>query len=203
MSAVENPLHYGGADNPYEAIKVIEAWALGFCLGNVVKYIARADHKGNRVQDLQKAAWYLNREIEQEKALEAFLATRQEVLDIENAENKKKWEEHQAEVIAFLDTKLASIDSGVDPTVCDCFECKCKAGAHTDVYDENGPDFLDHYDGWHQESGEIPEDNHAFDIPVSITYEKGAPNVTLSLPAGISVEEITRKLQEVFGGNRS
>ena len=40
MSAVEHPAHYGGADNPYEAIKVIEAWGLGFCLGNTIKYHA-------------------------------------------------------------------------------------------------------------------------------------------------------------------
>ena len=38
--AVDHPPHYGGADNPYEAIKVIEAWSLGFCLGNTVKYIS-------------------------------------------------------------------------------------------------------------------------------------------------------------------
>lgn len=63
-SAVDHPSHYGGADNPYEAIKVIEAWALGFDLGNVVKYIARSDKKGNRAEDLKKAAWYLQREIE-------------------------------------------------------------------------------------------------------------------------------------------
>lgn len=43
--AVNSPAHYGGADNPYEAIKVIEAWDLGFCLGNTVKYIARAGKK--------------------------------------------------------------------------------------------------------------------------------------------------------------
>lgn len=61
---INHPPHYGGADNPYEAIKVIEAWNLGFCLGNVVKYIARADHKRQRLTDLRKAAWYLNREIE-------------------------------------------------------------------------------------------------------------------------------------------
>ncbi len=34
---VNNPEHYGGATNPYEAIKVIDAWDLGFCLGNTVK----------------------------------------------------------------------------------------------------------------------------------------------------------------------
>ncbi len=60
---VNHPLHYGGADNPYEAIKVIEAWNLGFNLGNTVKYISRAEHKGVPLQDLKKAAWYLAREI--------------------------------------------------------------------------------------------------------------------------------------------
>lgn len=60
--AVNHPAHYGG-DTPYESIKVIEAWGLGFNLGNAVKYISRADKKGNRGQDLQKALWYLIREI--------------------------------------------------------------------------------------------------------------------------------------------
>ncbi len=63
MSSVDHPAHYGGADNPYEAIKVIEAWGLGFCLGNTVKYIARAGKKGDLVEDLKKASWYLDREI--------------------------------------------------------------------------------------------------------------------------------------------
>ena len=64
--SVNHPIHYGGADNPYEAIKVIEAWDLGFCLGNTIKYIARAGKKSTStsLEDLQKAAWYLNREIE-------------------------------------------------------------------------------------------------------------------------------------------
>ncbi|TIU02360.1 MAG: DUF3310 domain-containing protein [Mesorhizobium sp.] len=61
--AVNHPAHYGGADNPYEAIKVIEAWGLGFCLGNTVKYISRAGKKDDVLQDLKKAAWYLAREI--------------------------------------------------------------------------------------------------------------------------------------------
>lgn len=45
FSAVDHPPHYGGADSPYEVIKVILAWGLGFCLGNVVKYVARAGKK--------------------------------------------------------------------------------------------------------------------------------------------------------------
>jgi len=64
--SVNHPAHYGGADNPYEAIKVIEAWGLGFNLGNTVKYVSRSGKKGvdKTVEDLRKAAWYLNREIE-------------------------------------------------------------------------------------------------------------------------------------------
>ena len=64
---VNHPNHYGGKDNPYEAIKVIEAWDLDFCLGNVIKYVSRAGKKENNssIQDLQKAAWYLNRRIEE------------------------------------------------------------------------------------------------------------------------------------------
>lgn len=68
MSKVNHPAHYGGADNPYEAIKVIEAWGLdkSFCLGNAVKYIARAGKKADcdLIEDLEKAAWYIAREIE-------------------------------------------------------------------------------------------------------------------------------------------
>ena len=62
---VNGPAHYGGADNIYEAIKVIEAWNLGFCLGNVVKYISQAGKKreSNLLEDLKKARWYLDREI--------------------------------------------------------------------------------------------------------------------------------------------
>jgi len=63
---VKNPDHYGGADNIYEAIKVIEAWDLDFHLGNTVKYISRAGKKypDKELEDLLKAEWYLNRRIE-------------------------------------------------------------------------------------------------------------------------------------------
>lgn len=63
---VNHPNHYGGKDNQYEAIKVIEAWDLGFNLGNTVKYISRAGKKDKdkHIQDLEKALFYLKREIE-------------------------------------------------------------------------------------------------------------------------------------------
>ena len=59
---VHHPLHYGG-DTTYEVIKVIDAWGLGFSLGNAVKYIARAKHKGTETEDLRKAVWYIQHEI--------------------------------------------------------------------------------------------------------------------------------------------
>ena len=57
-----NPAHYktGGI----ETIDFIEAKRLNYNLGNVVKYVSRADHKNNRFEDLKKAAWYLQREID-------------------------------------------------------------------------------------------------------------------------------------------
>lgn len=60
---INHPQHYGG-DTVYEAIKVIEAWGLNFNTGNAVKYLCRAGKKSNALEDLKKAAWYLNREIE-------------------------------------------------------------------------------------------------------------------------------------------
>lgn len=67
--AVNHPDHYGGGDNPYEVIKVIEAWGLGFNLENTVKYIGRAGKKDNLVQDLEKARFYLDREIMNQKQI--------------------------------------------------------------------------------------------------------------------------------------
>ena len=47
-----------------EAIDVIEAFELGFNLGNVLKYVLRSGRKGDALEDLEKAAWYLDREID-------------------------------------------------------------------------------------------------------------------------------------------
>lgn len=60
-SIVHHPPHYN--QGRFEVIDVIEDWKLGFHLGNTVKYIARAGHKGDRIEDLRKALWYLEREI--------------------------------------------------------------------------------------------------------------------------------------------
>lgn len=66
LNSVDHPQHYGG-DTTYEAIKVIEAWGLGFNLGNALKYICREASKGG-TEDLRKAQWYLQREIARREA---------------------------------------------------------------------------------------------------------------------------------------
>jgi hypothetical protein len=68
---VNHPQHYGGEENIYEAIKVIEAWDLDFHLGNTVKYISRAGKKDvdKELQDLKKALWYLERKIQNLESL--------------------------------------------------------------------------------------------------------------------------------------
>lgn len=62
---INHPPHYTHGE--IETIDVIEDWRLGYHLGNALKYISRADHKGKRLEDLRKAAWYLAREIEREE----------------------------------------------------------------------------------------------------------------------------------------
>ena len=64
MSRVDHPDHYQ-TPNGLEAIDVIEAFFHdSFHLGNAFKYLARAGRKGDYVEDLQKAKWYLQREID-------------------------------------------------------------------------------------------------------------------------------------------
>lgn len=59
---VNRPPHY--TYSVVEPIDAIEAWRLGYHLGNVVKYVCRAEHKGDRLEDPRKAQFYLDREIE-------------------------------------------------------------------------------------------------------------------------------------------
>jgi hypothetical protein len=63
---VSHPRHY--TFGAIEVISAIEAWALPFHLACVVKYVARAAHKGKYIEDLQKARWYLDREIARAQA---------------------------------------------------------------------------------------------------------------------------------------
>jgi hypothetical protein len=63
---VNHPSHYTAGK--IEVCDFILDQQLNFCLGNVVKYVSRADHKGKPLEDLKKAAWYLNREIQRRES---------------------------------------------------------------------------------------------------------------------------------------
>lgn len=72
VERVDHPAHYGGANNPYETIKVLEAWLtpeefIGFCKGNAIKYQSRAGKHvagESALQDAAKSRWYINRMVE-------------------------------------------------------------------------------------------------------------------------------------------
>ena len=65
MSSVDHPKHYN--KGKIEVIDAIEEWELGFNDGNVIKYISRHKHKENPLEDLEKAKWYIEREIQRLK----------------------------------------------------------------------------------------------------------------------------------------
>jgi len=65
MNNVNHPVHYNKGS--IEAIDIIEDWDLNFSVGNVIKYMLRAPHKGEELEDLEKAKWYLERHIKNVK----------------------------------------------------------------------------------------------------------------------------------------
>lgn len=67
--ATQHPIHYNMGK--IEVIEAIVDWRLNFRLGNVVKYVARAPHKGKQLEDLRKARFYLDHEIKELEAEEA------------------------------------------------------------------------------------------------------------------------------------
>lgn len=65
LDKVNHPSHYN--TGKIEVIDAILDWKLNFCLGNAIKYIARCEHKNNKEEDLKKAIWYIQKEIENMK----------------------------------------------------------------------------------------------------------------------------------------
>jgi hypothetical protein len=62
---VNHPKHYTEHPSGIECIQITEH--MGFCIGNAIKYLWRADLKNNAIEDLEKAKWYIQREIERRK----------------------------------------------------------------------------------------------------------------------------------------
>ena len=69
IEMVDHPKHYQ-SKHGVEVIDIIEEFGLGFLLGNVIKYVLRAGHKSNELEDLEKAKWYLERVIDLKKTEE-------------------------------------------------------------------------------------------------------------------------------------
>ena len=65
---VNHPSHY---QQGIEPIDIIESWDLNFSLGNAIKYILRSPYKGKQIEDLEKARWYIDREINRLKDKES------------------------------------------------------------------------------------------------------------------------------------
>ena len=61
MDNIKKSKHYNIGD--IEVIDFIDSWGLNFNLGNVIKYVARCNYKENKIKDLQKAMYYIEREI--------------------------------------------------------------------------------------------------------------------------------------------
>ena len=87
MSDATNPPHY--KDRSPEPITVIEGWGLGFCLGNTVKYLARAGLKdpSKEIEDLEKARWYLERHIALLRGQRVVSGDAESSFDIDSAGN--------------------------------------------------------------------------------------------------------------------
>lgn len=68
VETVNHPNHYN--HGKYEVIDVIEDWNLDFSLGNAIKYIARCNYKENKIEDLKKAVWYIQHEIDKDEEKE-------------------------------------------------------------------------------------------------------------------------------------
>lgn len=107
---VNSPSHYAEG-REFETIDVIEDWGLGYHLGNAVKYISRAGRKDDILQDLRKAQWYLNREIENlelEKAeLDGTLYELEE--DKDDKIIDEAWEE-AARLISYRNQDVIDVD---------------------------------------------------------------------------------------------
>jgi hypothetical protein len=76
---INHPPHYN--QGKIEVIDAIEDWGLDFHEANIVKYIARAKHKGDELENLQKALWYLNRLVQKKN-------------EVPKPENKPERREH-------------------------------------------------------------------------------------------------------------
>jgi Protein of unknwon function (DUF3310) len=119
MSNVTHPAHYNAGK--IEVIEFIEDQGLGtgFCRGNAIKYLARAGKKdaAKELEDLEKAAWYLAREIEMLKAL-----------------SEKRSPKRPNDMNPVVDSKLTKITESHSPPLTTCPDCHVSEGTRHQPY---------------------------------------------------------------------
>jgi hypothetical protein len=110
--SVNHPKHYTTHPSGVECIQVTEH--MGFCLGNAIKYVWRADSKGNAVEDLRKAAWYLRREIAKREQVgsdrDKLIAYTRELRAVPLPKFSDGWLQGQAEnLVELLDVEATEL----------------------------------------------------------------------------------------------
>ena len=114
---VNNPEHYTLNPNGIECIDVTEN--MNFCLGNAVKYIWRADLKGNPIEDLKKAVWYLEREITRREAEPRDDADKKPSSEIEMDAARYRWlRSHNDKRFILWDRGTADLTQKPGPVLC-------------------------------------------------------------------------------------
>jgi hypothetical protein len=114
---VNHPEHYTNSSSGIECIDITEN--MNFCLGNAVKYIWRADLKGNPIEDLKKAVWYLEREITRREAEPRDDADKKPSSEIEMDAARYRWlRSHNDKRFILWDRGAADLTQKPGPVLC-------------------------------------------------------------------------------------
>ena len=146
--SIHRPAHYAEG-RIYEPIAVIEDWDLNYRLGNTVKYISRAGRKQNALEDLKKARWYLDREIDQLELAAEPPTSYEEVLTY--------YGQTQDENEAWPECDGSGFDSLLDP----CFGTQCETFVPFDAtqdcisFDIASKDWDEFWGGWDESVGPV------------------------------------------------
>lgn len=135
--SIHHPAHYAEG-RAYEPIDVIEDWELNYRLGNCVKYVSRAGRKQDQLEDLRKARWYLDREIEHLESVEAPPAPYEDILAYygQTQDEPEAWPECDG---SGFDATLDTVP--FDPTT------------ERISYDTTDHDWSDFWSGWDESVG--------------------------------------------------
>lgn len=144
--SIHRPAHYAEG-RIYEPIAVIEDWDLNYRLGNTVKYISRAGRKQNALEDLKKARWYLDREIDQLELNQEPPTDYEQVLTF--------YGQTQDEPIAWPEPDGSGFDALIDPDTLWSSTQYVPFDATKDYvsFDTTDHDWADFWAGWDESAG--------------------------------------------------